>query len=49
MQGGLGVPALYYIERVSDDIDRRDPTEVILPEHLAVIQGTWADYRSALG
>ncbi|WP_314505016.1 hypothetical protein [uncultured Microbacterium sp.] len=47
-QGGLGVPALYYIERVADDIDRLDPAEVILPEHLAVIQGTWADYRSAL-
>ncbi len=42
MQGGLGVPALYYLEQVSD----ADP---ILPEHLAVIERTWAAYRSARG
>ncbi|MGC5221418.1 hypothetical protein ACPW96_02335 [Micromonospora sp. DT81.3] len=46
-QGGMGVPALYYIERVRDDIERVSDDDAILPEHLAVIGETWAAYRSA--
>ncbi|MCP2635543.1 hypothetical protein K0817_003065 [Microbacterium sp. HD4P20] len=40
-QVGLGVPALYYLDRVSDD-------ESIDPEHLAMIGRTWAKYRESL-
>ena len=40
-QAGLGVPALYYLERVSDD-------ETIDPEHLAAIGRTWDEYRKSL-
>jgi hypothetical protein len=43
----MGVPALYYIERVRDDIERMSDDDAILPEHLAVIGETWAAYRSA--
>jgi hypothetical protein len=40
-QAGLGVPALYYIERVRED-------EPIDPEHLATIGRTWDEYRESL-
>jgi hypothetical protein len=42
VQHRLGVPALYYAE----SIDRSG--EPIGPEHLAVVAGTWREYRRAL-
>jgi hypothetical protein len=41
LQPELGVPALYYLERVRDD-------EPIDAEDLAVIRETWAAYRESL-
>ena len=41
VQASLGVPALYYVERINDD-------EPIGPEHLAVIGQTWRDYRERI-
>lgn len=40
VQATLGVPALYYLERVRDD-------EPITADDLAVIRATWDDYRGA--
>jgi hypothetical protein len=41
-QGGFGVPALYYLERVG-------PEEPIDVEHLAEIGRVWDEYRETLG
>ncbi len=42
LQLTLGVPALYYLERVRDD-------EPITADDLAGVRATWEDYRRALG
>lgn len=41
-QAGLGVPALYYLERVGQD----EPIDL---EHLTMIGRTWDEYRKSLG